>query len=253
MHNPELLGDRDLPEIKELLEEYPFFQSARMLYVKNLRNQGYSNYGKALRETAVYVTNRTKLFFLLDDRVILKNDDVPAPKVLESEILDFAKMSQMAGFGSEKPQEKLKDRNADIENLIKGEVAVTPYFENLSDKFDLDSFKQTFGKKNNAEPEKKQTKEERHASLLDNFKGFNIERPTLGESQQQQGDVVDLSIQSSTEDTDLISETLAKIYVKSKAYEKALLMYEKMCLKYPEKNSYFATRIREIKELINNK
>lgn len=253
MQNPEILGDRELPEIKDLLDEYPFFQSARMLYVKNLRNQGYSNYGKALRETAVYVTNRTKLFFLLDDRVILKNDDVPAPKVLENEILDFAKMSQMAGFGPGKPQEAAKTKNADIENLVRGEVAVTPYFENLSDKFDLDSFKQTFGKKNNAEPEKKQTKEERHASLLDNFKGFNIERPTLGESQQQQGDVVDLSIQSSTEDTDLISETLAKIYVKSKAYEKALLMYEKMCLKYPEKNSYFATRIREIKELINNK
>ena len=49
MHNPELMGDRDLPDVKELVEEYPFFQSARMLYVKNLRNQGYSNYGTALR------------------------------------------------------------------------------------------------------------------------------------------------------------------------------------------------------------
>lgn len=253
MHNPELLGDRDLPEIKELLEEYPFFQSARMLYVKNLRNQGYSNYGKVLRETAVYVTNRTKLFFLLDDRVILKNDDVPAPKVLENEIIDFAKLSQVANLGAGKPKHEAKKANADIEDLIKGEVAVTPYFENLSDKFDLDSFKQTFGKKNNAEPEKKQTKEERHARLLDNFKGFSIERPKFGENQQMQDNTVDLSIQSSTENADLMSDTLAQIYVKSGAYEKALFMYEKMCLKYPEKNSYFATRIREIKELINNK
>ncbi len=253
MRNPELLGDRDLPEIKELLEEYPFFQSARMLYVKNLRNQGYSNYGKVLRETAVHVTNRTKLFFLLDNRVILKNDDVPAPKVLENEIIDFAKLSQMAGFEPGKPQEAAKTKNADIENLVRGEVAVTPYFENLSDKFDLDSFKQTFGKKNNTEPEKKQTKEERHARLLDNFKGFSIERPKLGENQQMQDNTVDLSIQSSTENADLMSDTLAQIYVKSGAYEKALFMYEKMCLKYPEKNSYFATRIREIKELINNK
>lgn len=253
MHNPELLGDRELPEIKDLLDEYPFFQSVRMLYVKNLRNQGYSNYGKALRETAVYVTNRTKLFFLLDDRVILKNDDVPAPQVLENEVLDFAKMSLLAGFEHDNSAKTQKRQNADVANLINGEKAVTPYFENLSDSFDLDSFKQTFGKKNNAESKKTQTKEERHASLLDNFKGFNIERPSLADSKEQQGEVVDLSIKSSTEDTDLISETLAKIYVKSGAYEKALLMYEKMCLKYPEKNSYFATRIKEIKEIINNK
>lgn len=250
MRSPELLGDRELPEIKDLLDEYPFFQSARMLYVKTLRNQGYSNYGKALRETAVYVTNRTKLFFLLDDRVILKDNEVPASKVLENEVLDFAKMTLAAGFDSDRKPAKPKD---DVENLIRQAKAVTPYFENLSDKFDLDSFKQTFGKKNGTESEKKQSKEERHASLLDNFKGFNIERPTLDESKQRQDNMVDLSIKSSTEDSDLMSETLAQIYVKSGAYEKALHMYEKMCLKYPEKNSYFATRIKEIKEIINNK
>ena len=90
MRNPELMGDRDLPEVKELVEEYPFFQSARMLYVKNLRNQGYSNYGKVLRETAVFVNNRTKLFFLLDERVIIKHDADPSQIAVEEEIFDFA-------------------------------------------------------------------------------------------------------------------------------------------------------------------
>ena len=66
-------------------------------------------------------------------------------------------------------------------------------------------------------------------------------------------DAVDLSEKSSTVSNDLFSETLADIYFKTKAYEKALNMYEKLCLTYPEKNAYFAARIKEIKEIINNK
>lgn len=248
MHNPEFLGDRELPEIKELLDEYPFFQTARMLYVKDLRNQGYSNYGKALRETAIYVANRTKLFFLLDKRVIINNDADPIQKTAEEEIFDFRKLESVSGFAPIAPKtSKAEKSKAEIDKLISGASQVTPYFSNLDNTFDLDSFKQTFGKK------QIQTKEERHNSLLNDFKGFNIERPKPEDSKVSKEPIVDLSVSSSIENTDLMSDTLAKIYVKSGAYEKALLMYEKMCLKYPEKNSYFAAQIKEIKNIINNK
>ncbi|MBR2196810.1 MAG: hypothetical protein IJ911_14505 [Salinivirgaceae bacterium] len=245
MQNPELLGDRNLPEVKELVDEYPCFQSARMLYVKNLRNQGYSNYGKALRETAVYVTNRTKLFFLLDERVIIKHDAAPDQIEAESEVFDFTKMTELAGFTT-KPSESEKAKTA-LDNLIENATTVQPYFANLSDTFDLNDFRQTFGKKDKPTPK---TKAEHHAELLDNFKGFNIQPEESGENQKAEPD---LSIKSSTESTDLMSDTLAQIYFKTGAYEKALLMYEKLCLKYPEKNAYFAARIKEIKEIINNK
>lgn len=248
MHNPELLGDRELPEIKELLEEYPFFQSARMLYVKNLRNQGYSNYGKALRETAIHITNRTKLFFLLDERVIIKNDAEPTQKIAENEVFDFRKLEEATIFKpTAKEQTKAEKSKAEIDKLISGAAAVTPYFENLNDDFDIEGFKQTFGKKN-----KPQTKEEHHANLLNEFKGFDIKK--MKEDAQKENDkpIEDLAATSSS-DSNLMSDTLAQIYVKSGAYEKALFMYEKMCLKYPEKNSYFAARIKEIKNIINNK
>ena len=50
----------------------------------------------------------------------------------------------------------------------------------------------------------------------------------------------------------LMTETLAKVYLAQKNYEKAIKSYEIMILQHPEKSGFFADRIREIKNLQSN-
>ncbi|MBI5540715.1 MAG: hypothetical protein HY951_11690 [Bacteroidia bacterium] len=51
---------------------------------------------------------------------------------------------------------------------------------------------------------------------------------------------------------ELVSESLADIYAKQGLTEKAISMYEKLALQYPEKNIYFANLILKIKEQNSN-
>ena len=55
--------------------------------------------------------------------------------------------------------------------------------------------------------------------------------------------------ESLIENDELVTPTLAKVYLEQGHYEKAILAYEKLSLKYPEKNSFFADQIKAIKDL----
>jgi len=61
----------------------------------------------------------------------------------------------------------------------------------------------------------------------------------------------DLSENSTSYSDTFMTETMADIYVKQGNYIKAKEVFEKLILKYPEKNSYFAGRIVEIEKILN--
>ena len=92
-------------------------------------------------------------------------------------------------------------------------------------------------------------------SLIDKFLSSNpgvIRRNPVVDNSTENGSTKDIIEKSLTEDDELITETLANIYVQQKNFGKAVNAYQKLSLKYPEKSVYFATRIKEIEDLKNN-
>ena len=60
----------------------------------------------------------------------------------------------------------------------------------------------------------------------------------------------DISVNSAEDSDEVLSEKLVEIYIRQGYYEKAISACEKLSLKYPEKSHYFAQKIQEIRNII---
>lgn len=61
----------------------------------------------------------------------------------------------------------------------------------------------------------------------------------------------DLAARFTQEQEDFYTETMAKLMVTQKKYRKAIQVYEKLGLKFPEKRAYFASQIEQVKSRSN--
>jgi len=65
IQKPEKLDKQSLPVLDELIQKYPFFQTARLLHIKNIHNINSQIDKNELSLTATYVSDRKTLYYLL--------------------------------------------------------------------------------------------------------------------------------------------------------------------------------------------
>jgi hypothetical protein len=81
MNNPEQLSGTDSAMLAELLKNFPYFQTAHLLYAKSLHNQNSIHYNNQLKVTATYATDRKVLYRLITNKY------VPEPQIAEKEVV----------------------------------------------------------------------------------------------------------------------------------------------------------------------
>jgi len=94
--------------------------------------------------------------------------------------------------------------------------------------------------------------EKKQTPVNDLIDKFIKQEPRITPSRSTFYSPVNMARNSVKEDDELVSETLAKIYATQGNLQKAIASYEKLLLKYPEKKTYFAPLIKNLKEKLNS-
>ncbi|MBD3750334.1 MAG: hypothetical protein IE931_12650 [Sphingobacteriales bacterium] len=80
---------------------------------------------------------------------------------------------------------------------------------------------------------------------------FIKEEPQIKPPAPNKIDTENKAKKSSEDHGEVVSETLAKIYIEQMLYHKALDVYKKLSLKFPEKSTYFASQIKYLELKVN--
>ena len=68
MDDPSLLSKESLPELRQLIDDYPYFHVVRMLYLKNLAVLQDVRLEKELKKMSVFIPDRRLLYMLINEK-----------------------------------------------------------------------------------------------------------------------------------------------------------------------------------------
>jgi hypothetical protein len=287
--NPQNISQEHQRKLSHVIEEYPYFQSARALQLKGLKNSKNYLYNDSLKLTAAYTTDRNILFeYITSDHfiqneiseLIQQHDDT----VIEMEVISENISEQVSVEIDNQIKEELKKAEAILnpdlfhkkEDYINELVEANEAEANIKKSIEVEleenqpldftkedghSFSEWL-KLTSATPIVREEIKETSSTNKHNFDLIDkfiqdkpklkqrINTPNTGANKEVQKN---LATQYSQTSEALMTETLAKVYLQQKNFKKALQAYHILSLKYPEKSGFFADQIRAINKQINIK
>jgi len=253
LHKPHAIQDKHTDALEQIVQEFPYFQSARALYLKGLYNQSSFKYNQQLKNTAACTTDRAVLFDFITSNTFtgLQRElhDQKIKELLAIEVTDCEEIIPSLEIRENTLESSILSsisKAIPSENQEKLEPIGAPLVFSSSEKYSFQEWLQ-LAKIQPITREQQPNKESAlndKLELIDKFIELNPKIPPVS------AQIEPKPLPEKPEDSSfLMTETLAKVYLEQKKYQKAIQAYEILILKYPEKSSFFADRILQIKEL----
>lgn len=246
--DPYHLIERDQKVLEELLKEFPYAASLHLLQARALHNLNHIQFGPALKKAAAYAGDRSVLYRLIRETPVRPAEVAearPEPAVPDQ----FKEETPVQVENPEKAlphfrtfTEWLHDTSHTTEEAPVSKKAPEPVIEDELERLyqeNIFHIEQQPGA---------QTVEFKLESKTDDvIERFLSTQPVMRPPEEKQISTENKARKSAEDEGDLVSETLALIYLTQKHFDKAISVYEKLSLKFPEKKTYFASLIQKIR------
>lgn len=220
-------------QLRQLVERYPYYQAARLLLLRSLFETHDPSFGQELRRAAIYVPSRKVLYDLI-----------------EAERLKPVPESKVQHKMSEDDEEAMDHTYTLIDNFLNTNVQEEPKPQRRNTRPTVDAATDYMGYMLQLEQDQDSDQDETKPieygqQLLDNFLANG--KITIEDHPDEE-----LQKPEEVETQEVLTETLAHIYIKQGKYDKALEIIRRISLKYPKKSRYFADQIRYLEKIIAN-
>jgi len=210
-------------ELETLVKKYPYFTAAQVLLAVGMVRDGHEKAQQQLQKAAAMAPNRNTLRKMCTQ---LPDEFIAQQTILIPEI-------NLGGTS-----EDLHREIAILEEKKKSLDELKAIIENKIAELE----------KEKAKPKKSEKK----LSKTEIIDKFIAENPSISRPKQEFFNPISAAQESIIDQENIVSETLAMIYEKQGYFEKAISIYEKLKLKYPEKSIIFAAQINALKNKLNN-
>jgi len=245
--------DVSLKQLDSVLENFPYFQTARMLYLKSLKLNNNFLFNSYLKTTAAYVGDRTVLFeYITKDYQLEESEDLPSSIDDVSEIVDVVTETVEVDKEDEVEEDtEKKEENTGTHKVIN--FSADDRFS-FNEWLQLSNVKEIHRKIDEqiVSSRKKEDVSKVGKSKFDLIDKFIDSNPKLKPKPKEEVASGNIALSGIKENEGWMTETLAQVYIEQKKYSKAIKAYKILGLKYPEKSGFFADRIRAIKKLSEN-